>query len=159
MSKYLKIAAFALVFSSLPVLVFASFPNFTGPLVTCSANPIPVEGLPNGQTQLPECQSFCDLLATSRNIIDVVLTYVIMVIAPAVFIWGGFLVAVSGGNPSLRSKGMGYMKAMAFALLIIVGSYVIVNTFITALNLKQGQGFIQGFTGPIECSVPNTTTP
>jgi len=149
MKKTILFLSAALVF--LPLIASAAIPNW-GPLITCSGNPGGTL-LPDGKTKLPQCKSLCDALATLKNVIEFGMTLALSVIAPLIFVWGGAKVLVSGANPALRSEGMKTIRGVIIAVVLVVTSFTIVNTFLTLLNLKQGQGFIQGFTEPIQCEV------
>jgi hypothetical protein len=139
---------FAILAVLLPAVSFAALPKLSGPFLTCSGAPAP------GST-LKRCTSICDIMATGQNILDFGISLLLFVIAPLFFVYGGILILISGGNPGLHSKGVGVVRMNITAILIVMAAYLIVNTFITALNLKQGEGFIQGFNKPIECKIPD----
>jgi hypothetical protein len=139
---------FFLLISLLPTVAFAAIPNW-GPLLTCS-------GAPGSGSKLPKCTSICDLLATGKNILEFVMTLALFIIAPLMAVIGGFMVLVSGANPGLRSKGMQTIRATIISIVLVVIAFVVVNTFITIFSINKNKTFIQGFSQPIECSVPNT---
>jgi hypothetical protein len=74
----------------------------------------------------------------------------LFVIAPLMFVYGGITILISGGNPGLRSKGTGIVRANIIAILIVLAAFLIINTFIKFVGIQGG--YIKGFTDSFECS-------
>ncbi len=81
-----------------------------------------------------------NLRVTIINIINYVLTFV-GIIAVIVFIYAGILYLVSGANADATKNAKSMMVNAIIGIIIILLSFVIVNTIIT-----QGSGAIQGQT-------------
>lgn len=131
----------------LPLVSYAAIPKLTGPFLTCS-------GAPSEGSELPRCTSVCDILSTGKNILDFAVSLLLFVIAPLMFVYGGIVILVSGGNPGLRSKGTGVVKANIIAILMVMAAFLILNTFIKFVGIQGG--YIRGFTDSFECDIPNT---
>lgn len=145
----MKKAALILIFAGilLPLVSYAAIPKLTGPFLSCSG--APAEG-----SDLPKCTSVCDILSTGKNILDFTVSLLLFVIAPLMFVYGGLMILVSGGNPGLRSKGIGVVRANIIAILIVMAGFVIVNTFVKYIGIQGG--YIKGFTDSFECKPENT---
>ena len=136
----------ALVAITLPSFASAAVPNvwptgFWGPLLSCSGN------YTNGS--LPPCTSLCDLISTIENIIYFGISVVVFIIAPVLFAWGGIMYMVSRGSPDGISKAKGVLTKTLLGVVITLGAWLIVNTFVGALGLS---GSVGGF-GTGTCSV------
>jgi len=118
-------------------------------LVSCNGN-----YLVNGSNGT--CQNLCDLINTAINIVYFAMSVAIFIIAPILFIVGGIMMMVSGANPEMLSKGRKTLIDTVIGLVIVLCSYLIVNTVITTLKI----GGIGGFNSSV-CSVaaptPSTT--
>ncbi len=149
---------FALVFAvvslvALPVIALAStggtyttpslWPTgYWGPLVSCTGN-----YLASGATYNPgqgACTSLCDLINTGINIVYFAMSVAIFIIAPILFIVGGILMMISGANPEMLSKGRKTLTDTVIGVVIVLCSYLIVNTIITTLQINGIGGFGAG---------------
>src|SRR3989338_5913249 len=94
------------------------------PLVPCctSVNPAP-------------CNR-CDLFKLLKNIIDFVLIGLMPPVAMILFVWGGFLILMSGANPGLRSNGKEVFKNTVIGIAIISASWLITNTIIRSIAVE-----------------------
>lgn len=136
------IAVFSFAFAG---IAEAAIPNWgTEGLVTCSGVKF------EGGKGLEQCTSFCDLLATAKNVLEFVVTLSLFAIAPIFIVIGGFMVAMGGANPKMHSKGVAYIKSVVIGIIIILVAFVLVNTFIKALNLG---GKVGGFGESFECKL------
>ena len=121
--------------------------GFWGPIVWCSGsfNPSPV----NGKTP-PTCTNLCDLVETIINVIYLALSIAIFIIAPISFVVGGIMIMIAGANPEMLGSGKRVLQGAVIGLVIVLCSYLIVNTVLWALNVTA----IGGFNGnPGTCQV------
>ena len=91
---------------------------------------------PNGVNCL-EC-GICGLLMLGQRIIYVMLSALIFIVAPIRFIWAGFLILVSRGSSEQVSRGQKMIYHTVIGLLIGLGAFVIIQTFLWVLG---GAGF------------------
>ncbi len=91
------------------------------PLVPC--------GVKGDPTRSAECNQ-CDLLKLLKNLIDMALFGITAPLATLFFVAAGFLYILSGANPGLASRARSIGTNTFFALLIIGGSWLIVNTLL-----------------------------
>lgn len=157
MKKVFAITVLALYL--LPVGVFAvGLAPYWGPLVSCT-------GQTGGYTTpagkfLPQCQSFCDLLATAQNFINFGMTIALYVIAPIFFAWGGIMILTAGGSPEKVKAARGMLLNVAIGVAIVLASFVIVSTFFYLFNVafKNPAGGSQSGWADIKC-VSSAPTP
>jgi len=132
--------------AALPAFAFASSwttPNiwptgFWGPLVSCTGNYLPNGGgqLPaNGSTPSP-CTSLCDLIDTFINIVYFGISLAVFIIAPVMLGVGGVMIMMAGANPEMLGSGKKALTAAVIGVIIVLCSYLIVNTVITVLNIS-----------------------
>ncbi len=127
---YFAIPALALLLASLLIPTFASagaFSPYWGPILSCSGSPQP-------GSELKQCTSFCDILATGQNIVKMAMTLAIYIIAPIFLIWGGAKIIVARGNPAAIKESRSMLLATFVGIAITVGAYVIVNTFFSLIG-------------------------
>lgn len=160
--KKMIFAIAALAVMVLPVVVFAStggayktpslWPTgYWGPLVSCTGNYLASGGTYNsGQGA---CTSLCDLINTTVNVIYFAMSIAIFIIAPVLFVLGGIMMMLSGANPEMLSKGRKTLTDTAIGLVIVLCSYLIVNTIITALQINGIGGF-----GASSCAIGTVQT-
>jgi len=94
------------------------------PIVQCgriSPDAPPAQGVP--------CTS-CDFFKMVKNTIDLMLYMVTPAIATALFIYAGFMMLLSGANPSLYSGAKNIFTNTVYAVIIILTAWLITNTFI-----------------------------
>jgi len=75
------------------------------------------------------CDNLCQLLELLNNLLFFGLTILLYVIAPIRFIIGGFLIMTSGTSEGL-SRGKSMIKGTVIGILIALGGFVIVATFL-----------------------------
>lgn len=145
MKKFSLIFLIIIVVSFLYVdLASAGFPNWgQNGLVTCSGADL--------GGKLKQCSDFCDILATGKNILEFILTIALLVMAPVFLLIGGIMLIAGGANPGLHSKGVAYLKTTVIGIIIVLLSFAIVNTFISAFGLG---GSVKGFSTPFSCEFP-----
>ncbi len=110
-----------------------------GPVITCTGNYL------DENSAVQPCTNICDVVYTVRNIIYIVLTFLLLGAAPALFLAGGVMVLIAGANPGLLEKGKKTLWAAAVGVALALGSYVIIATLFWALQPRvssTGQGGI-----------------
>lgn len=149
-ARYAAVAALAvLVFSLLaPILAFASedgtsIPYWaTGnyPLLSCTGN---YNDVVQGSTIAKRCESFCDLLTTAQRIINFAITIVLFIGVPAMLIYGGVMLMTSASAEERRSAAKSALLSAVIGAAIMLGAFVILNTFLWLLgngNSTTGYG-------------------
>jgi hypothetical protein len=72
----------------------------------------------------------CGFLILGQRIIYLIISFLLFIVAPVRFIWGGFLIMVSLGSPERVSKGWKMIYQTAIGLLIALGAFLIIQTFL-----------------------------
>lgn len=88
----------------------------------------------------------CDTFRLVENSINFVLLGVVPPVAAVLFIAAGLLILLAGANPGLYAKGIAIFKNTFIGLLIILASWLIVNTFIQSFGPNQVKGSWFSFT-------------
>lgn len=114
--------------------------GFWGPLVSCTGNYL------SGRNP---CTNLCDLIGTAINIIYFAMSIGIFIAAPVLFVAGGIMMMIAGPNPGMLDKAKKLFTGTLVGLLIILCSYLIINTFVTVVGI-QGVG---GFLGNAACTI------
>jgi hypothetical protein len=145
---FIKIIIVLLVLAPTATALAYSTPNlwptgYWGPLLSCNGN-----YLVNGMAGT--CRSLCDLINTGINIVYFAMSVAIFILAPILFIVGGIMMMVSGGNPDMLSKGRKALIDTAIGLVIVLCSYLIINTIVTTFQINGIGGF-----GGATCSAPS----
>jgi hypothetical protein len=109
-------------------------PGYWGPIVSCTGN-----YLNNNSTGT--CQSLCDLINTAINATYFAMSVAIFILAPILFLVGAIMIIISGANPEMLSKGKKTLTDTLIGLIIVLCSYLIVNTVITTLHITNIGGF------------------
>ena len=105
----------------------------------------------------PDCRA-CDIITLGQNL----LTWFIGIMAAItalMFAWGGMEMVMSAGNASMVSSGREKMSNAIIGLIIILASWLIVNTFILVIsggNLSNW-GQIQCVANPARTTYAPTT--
>jgi len=108
-----------------------------GPLVTCTGNG---GASPNGgNTQA--CQSLCDLIYTFINVIYFAIALVLWILAPIFFGVSGIMFLLSGASPELRSTAKKSLTGTVWGIIIVLCSWLIVNTIVTFFGITGIGGF------------------
>ncbi len=98
---------------------------YWGPIVSC------VGGAPSNG--LPTCTSLCDVFATIQNALRLGVTIALYIVAPAYAVYAGFKIATSGISGDKISVARKMLVEVSIGILIIIGSFTILNTFMNAL--------------------------
>lgn len=131
MQKIILILVFLFLVSNLGLA--AGIP-YWGPIMSCNTIRLESGGW-LGKYKNP-CSSLCDLLATMQNAISLGITIALFVLAPILFMVGGFYLVTSGGNQERLGKGKKIFINTAWGVAIVLLSFVIVNTFLVILAPK-----------------------
>src|SRR3989344_6849024 len=108
------------------------------PILSCTGNYDPQNPPQAGPTR--PCTSLCDLIFTARNVVYFAITLTLFAIAPAMFLWGGFLMVVSGGSAERFGKGRKVLVNTAIGVALALGAFVIVATLLWAAGARLGVG-------------------
>lgn len=129
--------------------------GFWGPIVWCTGSFIATQNPTNptpgtsGQTP-PTCTNLCDLVGTFVNVIYLALSIAIFIIAPLSIVVGGLMIMLAGANPEMLGRGKNVLKSAVVGLVLVLCSYLIVNTVISIFHITT----IGGFGGnPSACSI------
>jgi hypothetical protein len=87
---------------------------------------------------LPPCQSLCDIFAALQRVIYFIFTILLYVIVPVFVFVGGFKLLISGGNPGKRGEAMKTISSAVIGLVIGLGAFLIVNTFLWLIFNNNG---------------------
>ena len=71
-----------------------------------------------------------------NNAIAFIITLLVLFVAPFMIAWAGFLLVVSPGDPSLRTKAKSILLNTAIGIALALAAWLIVNALLTALTSK-----------------------
>ena len=111
----------------------------TGGLISCTGNYL---------TGAHPCRSLCDLIQTAINIIYFGMTIAIFVLVPIFFAVGAIMIMVAGAKPDMLETGKKTLTGAVIGLVVVLCSYLIINTFITVLGITGIGGFNGGACNP-----------
>ncbi|MEK7193191.1 MAG: pilin [Patescibacteria group bacterium] len=102
--------------------------------------------LPCGYSGGPPCTDLCQMVQLGQNVVFFGMTLVVFALAPIFIAWGGIelmigassLVDIGGGSKEKVSHGKKTIKSAIVGLVLALGAFVIVNTFITFLGISIG---------------------
>lgn len=77
--------------------------------------------------------SKCEFLHLTRHVIDFLMIAATPILATFFLIWAGFLIMMGGANPGMLSSGKRIFKDTIIGVLIVMLSWLIVNTLIKSL--------------------------
>ncbi len=117
----------AVVFSSTPSLALAAFP--TAGIVTCSG-----AIAQNGQ----QACTVCDIANTAQNVINTGI-YIVVFLATILFVYAGGKYLTAEGNSGAISAAHKIFFNVAIGLIIILSSWLIVDTIMKALFKQDTQ--------------------
>ena len=101
-----------------------------------------------------ECVDLCQLLLLFQRLIYFGMTLAVLFVAPILILWGAFLIIISGGSAERVSKGKTVLTSTIVGIIITLGAFLIVTTFLHFLG--NTQGYIDPKTGqPAYVSWPN----
>ena len=109
--------------------------------------------VPCGGDGEPACQ-LCHFFVMGKNIIDTLLLSIIPPIAILfVIIGGAYFILGSGYDSTLISKAKAIFWSVGVGLLIIYGSWLVVNLFFTVIGVASWTGLAPDGWWQINCSI------
>ncbi len=111
---------------------------YWGPLVSCTGD-YANTGSPSGAVTA-KCTSLCDIFKTIQNVIYFAMTVALFAIAPVFIVVGGIMMLMAGGSPERFKKGGKIVSGTFIGLAIVLGAFLIVNTFLYILGNPKGSG-------------------
>jgi hypothetical protein len=90
------------------------------------------------------CQ-ICHLFVMMNDILQFVLIIIIPPIATLVFIITGIMFFLAGASPEKSSKGKAILTSAIIGLVLIYGSWLIINTVLTQMGVTQWTGLTNWF--------------
>jgi hypothetical protein len=128
--------------------IWTTPPGFWGPLLSCNGNYLGRNSDGTGGTDsannpntVPACTSLCDLIDTFINVIYFVMSIALFIVAPVACVVGGIMILVAGASPEMLGRGKKVITSSVIGIIIVLCSYLIVNTVIKALNITGIGGF------------------
>ena len=103
---------------------------YWGPIVSCVGG-APITGS-DGKI-IPTCTSLCDIFATAQNALRLGITIAIYIMVPAYVMFAAFKVATAGVSGEKISMLRKMFTQIVIGILLIIGSFTIVNTFMNGL--------------------------
>lgn len=76
----------------------------------------------------------CHVFATLHRIVQFLTFQIALPLAVLLFVVAGFMLLISGANPQLRESGKKMLTTAVIGLLIVLLSWVIINTIINVLG-------------------------
>lgn len=149
MKKYIFIIIAGLLIL-LPLISLAAGPSlfptgYWGPLVSCTGSASSSE-----KNTLPVCTTFCDMVKTAQYVLYFAMTILFFLIVPILIAFGGLLMLISGGSEERFQSGRKYATSGLIALLIGMGAFLIISTFLWGIGNGQGNAKVSWPT--IECN-------
>ena len=84
--------------------------------------------------------TFCHFFELFNNILELILTCLVPIVAGLMFVLGGLYILVSGVSPETFAKGKTIVTAAVIGLVIIFTSYVVLNSFLEKLEMAEWTG-------------------
>jgi len=109
--------------------------------------------VPCGRTDQTPCTR-CDLFRLTDNVIHFILEGLVPPVAAVLFISAGLMIVLAGANPSMYARGIDIFKTTFWGLVIILASWLIVNTFIQSFGPDKAKGTWFRFTCTEEVIAP-----
>jgi hypothetical protein len=79
------------------------------------------------------CQ-LCHVFVMANNLVSFLVIKVVPILAALMLVVGGIMLFFAGTNPSLLGRSKTLIKGVAIGLLLVYGSYILVNTFLWVLG-------------------------
>jgi len=157
---------FGILFKEVYAEQAKNFP-YWGPIMSCNTKKLSeTVGIINKKTGLfgayaDPCSSFCDLLATGQNALFFAITLALFGAAPLLFLIVGVNYIISRGNSQKIQKAKDMFFNVVKGIVIILLSFIIVNTFFVILAPKVPGTDISRW-NQIQCnpeSIPGSNVP
>lgn len=85
----------------------------------------------------PYCTSIDNLVQTVLNALALGMSIAIFIVAPVSFVSGGVMMMLSGANPEMLGQSKRLLTGTVIGILIVLCSYLILNTVLTLFNVAQ----------------------
>lgn len=108
------------------------------PLVPCGLQNQPSGGIPNWD--YTRACTRCDAFKLAENVIDFTLQGLVPPVAAVLFVYAGLMILLGGAMPKRIEHGKAVFRNTFIGLLIILASWLIVNTFIQSFGPDQVKG-------------------
>ncbi len=109
-----------------------------GPIVSCTGNYIPNSPqIPVNGSQPKPCTSLDDLVQTLLNALSLLMSIALFIIAPILVAVGGIMLMMGGANPEMLGRGKSILTGTVIGAVIILSSYLIISTVLTAFGVVQ----------------------
>jgi len=89
--------------------------------------------------------TFCHFFVMLDGIIDFALINIVFPLAILLFVVGGALFIFSAGDPGRVTQGKTIMKGVVIGLVIILGAWLVVNTFFNLIGVAEWTGLRSGW--------------
>ncbi len=121
---------------------FPYWPSEELPLISCTGDYTNYQGLNKGAK---ECTSLCDVISTFQRILYFVMTLILFIGAPIMFVVGGGMIFFAGPNPSLLEQGRKVIWGAVIGVVLALSAYIIVGTFLWLIgNPSPGTKTVKG---------------
>ena len=74
------------------------------------------------------CTNLCDLIGTVINVIYLLMSIALFVIAPILMVWGGVTIMFAGANPGSLETGKKILTGTVIGIAIVLCSYLLIYT-------------------------------
>src|SRR3989344_7977479 len=116
-----------------PCLLFLA-----SPLIADAQSYLPI--VQCGNSVNPNPCTTCDFFKMVKNMIDLGLYVITPVAATLFFIWAGFLMLISAGNPGSYASAKKIFSNAVIGVIIVLTAWLVANTFIQVLGPSNIQG-------------------
>ena len=96
-------------------------------------------------TKNPTEITFCDIFKVIRNLLDIVFFELVPPVAALLLASAGVWMLFSEENPSNLEKGKNIIRSVIIGLIIIYGSWLIVNLFFQIIGVADWTGLDKGW--------------
>ncbi len=117
-----------------------------GPLVLCHGNTVILGsvdkfGVPTISAEKDTCRDICNLIETIVHLIYFGMGVILWIVAPILFGVGGFMLLIAGASPEMITKGKKTLSGTVIGVIILISSWLILNTFIYFVGITGIGGF------------------
>ena len=103
------------------------------------------EGLvPCGGEGQPSCQ-LCHVFVMFDRIVDFVMITLVPPLAALMLVIGGIMYFTAAGNPGSISKATSLLPSVLLGLVIVYGSWLIINSFFLFIGVNEWTGLDKGW--------------
>lgn len=103
------------------------------------------EGLvPCGGEGQPACQ-LCHVFVMFDRIVDFVMLTLVPPLAALMLVISGVMFFTAGGDPNSLGKARSVLTSVALGLVIVYGSWLIINSFFVVIGVSEWTGLEKGW--------------